>query len=103
MAAAYHPKTDTVKMAVWMDDYFGKHEYGVQFVGDNNVYRPEEVSIPDKVFVPMNDDEGNTYDIVYLQQRVKDAYLEGYYDAIKTQAEESWHNSTASIQLEFDD
>lgn len=49
--AAYHPPTDTVRQALYLDDYFGRHEYGVQFPGEEQVYRPQEVEIPqDRVF-----------------------------------------------------
>lgn len=51
--AAYHPKEKVVRAAIWIDDYFGKHEYGVSFPGDSHVYRPEETDIPlNVVFVP---------------------------------------------------
>ena len=51
--AAYHPKEKVVRAAIWIDDHFGRHEYGVSFDGDQHVYRPEETSIPlDVVFVP---------------------------------------------------
>ena len=50
--SAYHPPTNTVKQASWLDDYFGKHRYGVRFDGDETVYTPDEVEIPmDRVFV----------------------------------------------------
>lgn len=73
--AAYHPPTNTVRAAYWMDDYFGKHQYGVQFqnTDDDTVYHPREVDIPvGKVFVERKDnrieewearldDDGNPY------------------------------------------
>ena len=31
--AAYHPKEKVVRAANWLDDHFGKHEYGVSFPG----------------------------------------------------------------------
>jgi len=49
---AYHPPTGTVRDALWADDYFGRHQYGVRFDGDETAYKPEDVAIPaDKVFV----------------------------------------------------
>lgn len=49
---AYHPKSKTIRNALWADDYFGCHEYGVLFDGDERTYRPEEVEIPqDKIFI----------------------------------------------------
>ena len=37
-----HPVTGIPEDALWMDDYYGHHEYGVKF-GDGSVYRPEDV------------------------------------------------------------
>jgi hypothetical protein len=45
-AHAYDPETDTIRMAAWMDDYFGHYQYGVQFYPEGPVFRPHEVSIP---------------------------------------------------------
>jgi len=30
-APTHHPETGKVKKARWADDYFGRHQYGVQF------------------------------------------------------------------------
>ena len=52
--SAYHPPTQTVRDALWADDYFGHHEYGVLFEGDETAYTPEQVAIPrDKVFTAL--------------------------------------------------
>ena len=49
---AYHPKEKTVRLASFLDDHFGPHEYGVRFPGDEHVYRDHETRIPhDVVFV----------------------------------------------------
>jgi len=51
--AAYHPKEKVIRAAMYVDDYFGHHEYGVRFPGDAHVYRPHETDIPlDVLFVP---------------------------------------------------
>lgn len=56
-AAAYHPKEKVIRKALWIDDYFAPHEYGISFDGDDFVYRPNEVKIPtDVVFVPEDDE-----------------------------------------------
>lgn len=56
--AAYHPKEMVVRAAAFLDDYFGRHEYGVAFVGDPHVYKSDEVTIPlDVVFVPLTKPE----------------------------------------------
>lgn len=43
IAEAIHPVTGKVEKATFLDDYFGRHQYGVQF-DDGTVYRPEQVS-----------------------------------------------------------
>lgn len=49
---AYHPATDSIRDALWADDYFAKHQYAVLFEGDETAYKPEQVAIPaDQVFV----------------------------------------------------
>jgi hypothetical protein len=42
-ADALHPVTRERKRAMWLDDYFGRHRYGVRFDGEEHVYRPEEL------------------------------------------------------------
>lgn len=39
---ATHPETGKVEQAVWLDDYFGRHRYGVQF-SDGQIFREDEV------------------------------------------------------------
>ena len=34
-----HPKTRKLQRAFWIDDYFGRHQYGVRFDGEETVYR----------------------------------------------------------------
>lgn len=41
-APTRHPVTGKVEQAVWIDDCFGKHRYGVSFPGDVKVYDPED-------------------------------------------------------------
>lgn len=36
------PITGKWKRALWIDDYFGKHLYGVQFEGEERVFDPDE-------------------------------------------------------------
>lgn len=38
-----HPVTGLLKIAWWIDDYFGNHHYGVKFEDDPKVYREEEL------------------------------------------------------------
>ena len=44
---AYDPVSKTVRKAWWLDNYFGKHRYGVQFDEGGPIYRPEEVAVPE--------------------------------------------------------
>jgi len=51
--AAYHPREKVVRAANFIDNYFGQHQYGVQFSGDPTVYKDRDTHIPlDVVFVP---------------------------------------------------
>lgn len=38
-----NPETGKFEMASWMDDYFGKHQYGIKFLGRTEVYREDAV------------------------------------------------------------
>lgn len=49
-----HPKTNRVEHAMWIDDYFGRHNYGVKF-SDDEVYRPEEVITADRYIGQLED------------------------------------------------
>ena len=40
-----HPETGEYKQAWWLDDYFGRHNYGVKFDGENKVYDVREHEI----------------------------------------------------------
>jgi hypothetical protein len=46
---AWNPKTNKIEDAVWLDDYFGRHQYGVKFAGDDKYYKPNEVEIPKEI------------------------------------------------------
>jgi hypothetical protein len=37
-----HPVTEEFEDAHWIDDYFGKHKYGVSFPSDDKIYRRDE-------------------------------------------------------------
>lgn len=39
-----HPKTGKWQIAMWLDDYFGDHHYGVEFP-DGKVYDPRETTL----------------------------------------------------------
>lgn len=50
---AWNPKEGVARVAAYLDDHFGHHQYAVKFDGDDNYYRPEQVEIPvDLVLVP---------------------------------------------------
>lgn len=37
-----HPETGAAESAEWLDDYFGRHNYGVRFPSDGKVFRADE-------------------------------------------------------------
>lgn len=41
---AWNPSTGRIEDALWIDDYFGRHRYGVQFE-DGRVWPQKEVEI----------------------------------------------------------
>lgn len=49
-----HPKTGEWQTAMWLDDYFGPHRYGVLFPGDEKYYSPLEYILETE---PMPDDK----------------------------------------------
>ena len=53
--AAYHPVEKVVRAAIFIDNHFGRHDYGVWFHGDprDQVFKASDTNIPlDVVFVP---------------------------------------------------
>lgn len=40
-AETKHPRTSKWEMAEWMDDFFGRHKYGVRFPSDGLIFRPD--------------------------------------------------------------
>lgn len=46
-APAIHPETGKTEMARFLDDYFGKHRYGVQF-SDGKIFPERVVQFPDE-------------------------------------------------------
>lgn len=45
--ATKHPVTGEIQEARWLDDYFGRHRYGVRFP-DGSVFRESEIEIEDR-------------------------------------------------------
>lgn len=45
-----HPVTGEWLVARWVDDYFGNHNYGVQFEGDDKTYDPREIEFETKAW-----------------------------------------------------
>lgn len=39
-----NPRTGNVEEALWMDDYWGRHQYGIRFAGEEHVWRDEELA-----------------------------------------------------------
>lgn len=46
-AKTVHPMTGEVKDAFWMDDYFGRHRYGVRFEGEDTVFHESAITPTD--------------------------------------------------------
>jgi hypothetical protein len=44
--SSVNPETSIVEDAEFLDDYFGRHEYGVRFPSTGKVFREEEVEVP---------------------------------------------------------
>ena len=44
---SYHPDTKKLSECYMIDDYFGRHKYGVQFMPNGRVWRESEVRFPD--------------------------------------------------------
>jgi hypothetical protein len=42
---AIHPRTGEVELADFIDDFYGRHKYGVRFK-DGNVYPESQVKLP---------------------------------------------------------
>lgn len=42
---AFDPAAGIVRDATWIDDYFGPHQYGVQFDAGGPVYRPDQAEV----------------------------------------------------------
>ena len=38
-----HPVSGKTVNAMWLDDHFGRHLYGIQFEGEEKVYRASEI------------------------------------------------------------
>jgi len=43
---AWHPVKKTIEKAEWLDDYFGKHQYGVRFL-DGQIFKADECIVVD--------------------------------------------------------
>jgi hypothetical protein len=48
-SVAFNPKSGRAEMADWLDDYFGRHKYGLRF-SDGGVYDPKDVELPKSPF-----------------------------------------------------
>ena len=51
---AFHPVTGKPEKALFIDDYFGRRIYGIQF-SDGSTYREEDVKYPDPLDEPVQD------------------------------------------------
>ena len=51
-----NPDTGKIESAVWLDDYFGRHRYGVRFPS-GKVFRGEECRVPEQTSNNATNDE----------------------------------------------
>lgn len=45
-ATAINPRTGKEERAFFIDDYFGRHKYGVKFDGEDEVHREKDIRFP---------------------------------------------------------
>ena len=43
IAPSKHPETGDIRPALWMDDHFGNHNYGVKFAPDSKIWEAKEI------------------------------------------------------------
>jgi len=48
IAKTKHPETGKWEWAEWIDNHFGRHQYGVLFLNDENVYDPRDTTLKTK-------------------------------------------------------
>lgn len=58
-APAIHPDTGEIEMALFLDDHFGKHRYGVQF-SDGRIFPERVVQFPPDDRPPISQESGET-------------------------------------------
>lgn len=59
------PKDKRYRPAVWIDDYFGQHRYGVRFEKEDETFRADNHSF--KIRHPRNDSEKSRIDSLFAQ------------------------------------
>jgi len=82
-AITLHPLTGMPELATWHDDYYGRHQYGVEFTSDNKVFpatKCKQVEIKDyrtansepNPVTNLTSEEQNRIIIVMIQRLHKD-------------------------------
>lgn len=70
-----HPITKEWEDATWRDDYFGDHNYGVEFPSDKKVYDPRAVKMITETShclcrkCPVHNEEYRTQSLLNLTER----------------------------------
>lgn len=55
---AWNPTERVARAAMWIDNHFGPHRYGVSFEGDPQIYRQDEAEIPiDMTLAPIGENK----------------------------------------------
>ena len=73
-----HPETNEWHKAIWMDDYYGSHHYGVKFP-NGDVFDPATTKLETRDSEPMNDADNG---IIHMGGESKE----------EIEAEDRWHD-----------
>lgn len=91
IAKTKHPITGRNVDAVWVDDYFGSHHYGVQFLGETYFFDPEIIKMPietenttDHTFTDFKFFQEDEDIEEPLEQLVDDIEMDNYLDVVSS-------------------
>lgn len=88
-----HPYTGVWEDANWLDDYFGKHEYGIQFPSDLKVYRERELNVKQRCITLGNEGEwGN------ISYQINNLISDGYKVVSMIQTNETYPKTIVVVE-----
>ena len=76
-----NPKTGEYEDAIWLDNHFGHHEYGIQFINDGSVYEQDEVDATEEPTVSA--ERHSRVMRLYVEQILKIKELEKEIERLK--------------------